>query len=129
MFYHYRQNNSGGYYRAPAHEVWVEASSSGEANAAAGASGLDFSDSCECCGPRWRNAWPDDGVEGPFRLGYGITRNVMSEPPPNPAPGTRYIWPFADDYAVLDLSLSQERHVLIVYAGGRKEFWVYRKFS
>lgn len=63
-FYHYDQNNSGGAFIEPALNVFVEASSSEEADAIAEANGLYFDGvvddiDCDCCGDRWSRAWRD----------------------------------------------------------------------
>ena len=57
-WYRYRQNNSGGFYRKPAQDVWVEAVSAKHANWIAEKKGLYFQgekagDCLSCCGPRW----------------------------------------------------------------------------
>jgi len=67
-FYHYDQNNSGGAFIEPALNVFVEASSSDEANAVAEANGLYFDGieegrDCDCCGDRWSRAWRDSLVD------------------------------------------------------------------
>lgn len=75
MWYHFRQNNSGGVFdydhsAGISEEVWVEADSSSEANDRAQALGIYF-DGCEngrdcaCCGDRWYSAWSADGKEAP----------------------------------------------------------------
>ncbi len=67
MFYHYSQNNSGGYFDyfpvdGISHHVIVEANSVTEANDIAEGIGLYFSGSgdCPCCGNRWSEQWSDD---------------------------------------------------------------------
>jgi len=56
-FYTYDQNNSGGFFKEPAHYVIVEADNEFEADAIAIQNGVyfdpDFNIDCECCGPRW----------------------------------------------------------------------------
>ena len=60
MWFHFRQNNSGGYFRKPAIHIFVEADTAEQANEVAASiegvyfhgvsSGID----CDCCGDRWR---------------------------------------------------------------------------
>lgn len=66
-FWHYSQNNSGGYFLGPT-DVIVEATSSDDADERASASGLvDFgAEYCECCGSRWSFAFMDDGDPEPM---------------------------------------------------------------
>lgn len=55
-WYVYRQNNSGGVFKAPAIAVAVEAPNKREAWRQAKAAGLDpRAPFCPCCGERWRN--------------------------------------------------------------------------
>lgn len=69
MFYEFRQNNSGGFWREPGMSVIIEANSSEEANVIAETKGLYFNGceeglDCDCCGDRWYRAWSDkDGEE------------------------------------------------------------------
>lgn len=60
QFYTYEQNNSGGFWKAPAISVVVEASSEDEADTIAKQSGVYFfdeHDDCpDCCGSRWYSA-------------------------------------------------------------------------
>lgn len=54
-YYHYRQNNSGGFFTGPAINVYIEADTSEEADAIGVKNGLYFDGEgdCECCGDRW----------------------------------------------------------------------------
>lgn len=70
MFYAFRQNNSGGVWKAPAIAVVVEADSAGEANRLAESNGLYFNGvrdgrDCECCGDRWFRQHYDEGDQVP----------------------------------------------------------------
>jgi hypothetical protein len=61
-FYHYDQNNSGGFFREPALNVFIEASSHKEADAIALDNGLYFDGvdedrDCPCCGDRWSRSF------------------------------------------------------------------------
>ncbi len=84
MFFHFHQNNSGGFYVGPQNVV-IEARSADEANVIAArtkfvyfdgvADGLD----CECCGDRWyRQYSDDDGTETPSVFGISIDGGVYS---------------------------------------------------
>lgn len=77
MFYHYRQNNSGGSFIIDEEagigpRVWIEADSASEANARAKTIGIYFNgcdsgEDCECCGDRWEPAWEgEDAVRIDF---------------------------------------------------------------
>lgn len=61
MYYPFRQNNSRGYFKPPAINVFIEASSAEEANAKfLTLDGCYFDPNCdfdcECCGSRWSTA-------------------------------------------------------------------------
>jgi len=61
-FYHYDQNNSGGVFKEPALNVFIEASSHEEADAIAEVNGLYFDGvdknrDCPCCGDRWSRSF------------------------------------------------------------------------
>lgn len=81
MFYHFRQNNSGGSFYVNeasgiACDVIVEANSKDEANERAESIGLYFDgvelgDDCDCCGNRWYRAYGDGDV-GPSYYGESI---------------------------------------------------------
>jgi len=65
MFYHYRQNNSGGDFVVNdnvTYNVIIEANNAKQANAIAEAVGLYFHGfgDCPCCGNRWSEAWEDE---------------------------------------------------------------------
>jgi hypothetical protein len=49
--WHFRQNNSGGFYTGPAYNIIVEADGPNEAWDKAQALGATNDGSCECCGP------------------------------------------------------------------------------
>lgn len=54
-FWHYDQNNSGGYWvRDLPHDLFIEAATASQANAIAMSMGVDFSDSNDFSGERWR---------------------------------------------------------------------------
>ena len=57
-YYHYRQNNSGGFFTGPAINVYIGADTSEEADAIGVKNGLYFSGlgDCDCCGNRWYGA-------------------------------------------------------------------------
>lgn len=79
MFYHYRQNNSGGVFRHNDNvdiHVIVEANSDVEADARAETLGLYFDGAgdCRCCGNRWHTAF--DGDEVPSVYGEEIGGEV-----------------------------------------------------
>ena len=63
-YYNYRQNNSGGYFAAPAVNVIVPAENAEEANAKVLAAdiGVYFGGSgdCPCCGDRWYELSDDE---------------------------------------------------------------------
>lgn len=65
MWYHYRQNNSGGYWHSPAIEVIIEADNAAKANAIAQSHGLYFDGDgdCPCCGNRWSEAYGKPDAE------------------------------------------------------------------
>ena len=51
--WHFRQNNSGGFYTGPAYHIVVEADNVDEAWDEAEKLGATNDDSCPCCGERW----------------------------------------------------------------------------
>ena len=68
IFYHFHQNNSGGFLVGPACEVFIEANTAAEANAIALENGLYFDGcakgmDCDCCGDRWYEAFEGDCLE------------------------------------------------------------------
>ena len=74
-WFHYRQNNSGGFFDGPPH-VLIQAHNADEADAIAERNGLYFGGvssgrDCECCGNRWSSAY-GDGEE---------TANIYGNPP------------------------------------------------
>lgn len=69
MFYHFHQNNSGGFYQeGMPHNLFIEAPSASEANRIAQENGVyfdpEYERDCECCGTRWTEAWDGCGTEG-----------------------------------------------------------------
>ena len=68
MFFTYRQNNSGGYWKGPARFVIIEACCAEQANSIAKDHGLYFDGygDCACCGNRWSRAYKDEGTEKPL---------------------------------------------------------------
>lgn len=72
-FYHFHQNNSGGFLVEPACEVFIEADTADEANAIALKNGLYFDGcskgmDCACCGDRWYEAFEGDCLENEEEL-------------------------------------------------------------
>ena len=65
MFYHFNQNNSGGWYhnnKDLCHHVIIEAENAAEANELAESIGIYFNGvednlDCSCCGDRWCPVW------------------------------------------------------------------------
>jgi len=51
--WHFRQNNSGGFYTGPAYNIIVEADGPNEAWMKAEELGASNENSCSCCGDRW----------------------------------------------------------------------------
>lgn len=80
MFYHFRQNNSGGYFDdMPAH-VFIEAENAEQANEDAIKLGIYFDGvrkgrDCECCGDRWYRTFERIGMETPMLFGEPIDPN------------------------------------------------------
>jgi len=60
-YYLYRQNNSGGFFAAPAVNVIVRAENADEADRLAQEVGVyydhDYLTDCECCGTRWNESF------------------------------------------------------------------------
>ena len=80
-WYHYGQNNSGGYYVEPAKNVWVQGSSVAAIEASFESLGCS-TEFCSCCGERWYGPWDDtDLTETPEY--YGQPLQDMAEPPLN----------------------------------------------
>ena len=83
-WYEFDQNNSGGFFKGPAHKVWVQALSVEEACTVAEDHGLYFGGAgdCSCCGDRWSSPWRDDGKESPFAVSKekgNIRQNVLCD--------------------------------------------------
>jgi hypothetical protein len=77
MFYLYSQNNSGGFWKPPAHYVIIEADEARFANLIAEDYGIYFDgcDSemdCSCCGDRWYD--PSDVTEEPTIYGTNVNK-------------------------------------------------------
>lgn len=99
MFYHFRQNNSGGGFDVDTKagitvNVIVEAQSAAEAVEKAKSIGLYFDGvdegvDCECCGDRWYAPWGTDGSEKPEIHGKPVAdyqpRFRWAEPEPEVA--------------------------------------------
>lgn len=51
--WHYKQNNSGGFYEGPAYHIVVEADNEKDAWEKAQKLGASNDSSCPCCGDRW----------------------------------------------------------------------------
>ena len=106
MFYHYRQNNSGGGFDCDDNvhmNVIIEANSANQANNKAKSIGIYFDGvgknmDCDCCGDRWSCVDDDDGTEVPSM--YGTSLNEFQ----------------ADSYFVKD-----GVKAIVYYADGRKE--------
>lgn len=89
MFYHYRQNNSGGYFLEPAIHVFIQADSVWQADVIAEENGLYFNGcevgrDCPCCGDRWYgtsnfDAIPDADIESEIEelAVYGYSRDTI----------------------------------------------------
>ena len=70
-FFHYSQNNSGGFYVGPPHVI-IEADNAEKADEIAQKNGVYFDGvidgmDCSCCGDRWSSAevWDDEGDSEP----------------------------------------------------------------
>lgn len=77
-WFHYRQNNSGGYFiinNTVAEDVYIQAPSAAEAEERAEAIFAEYSEYCECCGRRWSTGYmhDDDGTDVPCLYGTPIT--------------------------------------------------------
>jgi len=79
MFYRFRQNNSGGYLREPARNVYVEAASEDEARLKfTQINGCyfdpDYKRDCRCCGNRW-----DEYIWDTYANDYELMRAIEEE--------------------------------------------------
>ena len=81
MFYHFKQNNSGGSFsfgenRGITHHVVIEADSASEANAIAEGIGIYFDGvgDCSCCGNRWHSVYEYDKKDFPHVYGEEIEK-------------------------------------------------------
>lgn len=91
MFFHFNQNNSGGFFEdneAVCADVIIEADSPSDANRRAEDVGIYFNGcaggrDCECCGDRWYEQWYDEGgTENPTIYGrsvYELTQGLFRE--------------------------------------------------
>lgn len=82
-WFHYRQNNSGGYLIVNdevAEDVFIQASSAAEAEERAEAIFAENSEYCECCGRRWSTGWKSDsdGTDVPCSYGTPITEEAAT---------------------------------------------------
>ena len=79
-WFHYRQNNSGGYFRGPRHVV-VQAVNAALADATAESfAGVYFDGysrgfDCSCCGDRWSRAWDGEYEDKPMVYGVDAVPN------------------------------------------------------
>ena len=90
-FYHFRQNNSGGYFSNPAQHVYVEAES--EDNALEVFKTIDgcyfdpnFERDCDCCGTRW-DGWISDEYANEYDTLRAIEESIKD----------RFIWSVKKD--------------------------------
>jgi len=80
MFYHFNQNNSGGYFvenkdNGVGSDVIIEATDSTKANAlffALGDKVSGFEEFCDCCGERWYPVDDSDGKDVPTIYGEPV---------------------------------------------------------
>jgi hypothetical protein len=82
-WFHYNQNNSGGYLIVNddvAEDVFIQAPSAAEAEERAEAIFAEYSEYCECCGRRWSTGYmdDDDGYDVPCLYGTPITEETAS---------------------------------------------------
>lgn len=83
MFYHYRQNNSGGWFdfddaAGIGANVIIEADSATEADSIFESKGIEFGTGCPCCGSRWSQAWSDEGEAVPSIYGKPVSEYEKS---------------------------------------------------
>lgn len=74
-WWHFNQNNSGGYFiqnEDVLEDVYIQAPNAGEAARIAEDIFSDYSAYCECCGERWSTYWLDEGQDSPSRYGEPI---------------------------------------------------------
>jgi hypothetical protein len=74
-WYHFSQNNSGGYFiqnDTVAEDVFIQATCEEEACRIASDLFEDYSDYCECCGERWSYYYIEE-ADVPSRYGVPIT--------------------------------------------------------
>jgi hypothetical protein len=78
------QNNSGGYYTAPAIQFVVTADDAETANKIALGNGLYFDGSgdCDCCGARWREVVAEDASDEVAQIGDWIKRSSFADDVP-----------------------------------------------
>ena len=81
-YFHFQQNNSGGYYDGPKH-IWVEARDAEHANERAlfldtGVyfNGCESDRDCSCCGDRWSEAY-GEGTEVPHYYDTPVVDGVL----------------------------------------------------
>lgn len=82
MFYHYSQNNSGGFFTKPAINVIIEAASSEQADVRAQDHGLYFGGEgdCPCCGDRWNTIYYNEkGDVEPSIYGEPVESHTTSQ--------------------------------------------------
>lgn len=107
MFYHYRQNNTGGSFDVDDNvhtNVIIEANSADEANDRAETIGIYFDGvtkgmDCDCCGSRWSSQYDDsDGTDTPTIYGESL-----------------------DEYQVDSYFVKDGVKAIVYYLDGRKE--------
>ena len=113
MFYHFKQNNSGGSFsfgenKGITHHVVIEADNASDANAIAGEIGIYFDGcstgrDCNCCGDRWGEVWESDGEEVPSIYGEPVQEAINS----------KYFYPW----------MEPGKEVCVHYKDGRKEWF------
>lgn len=97
MFYTYRQNNSGGFFRGPAKYVIIEAHNREMANSLAELhdvyfDGCEAGADCSCCGDRWYRTY-DKGTKSPEIYGKTIQEHVLDD--------TRYVSNYSIPVAIV----------------------------
>lgn len=90
MFFHYRQNNTGGSFHIDEAagitvNVIIEADSAEDADRRFEIVGGYFDGckdgrDCGCCGDRWSRAWDDDGDDVPCLYGTPLDRATLTFP-------------------------------------------------
>ena len=81
-WFHFSQNNSGGYFirnEDVAEDVYVQAVDAKQATAFAEMIFEDYSEFCECCGPRWTTDYirDEDGYDVPTKYDEPVDEIVV----------------------------------------------------